>query len=67
MSDWIHSFTTEHGNELKYVELEDANMFCECGAKILAYTGELLGYLGSNNNFCCDPNDLSKAHKPKAI
>lgn len=65
MSDWIRSYEGASGAEIKYVELEDAGMYCRCGAKILAYAGSLLGYLGSNNHFCCDPNDLSTSHAPK--
>lgn len=62
--DWIQTYIGASGAELKYVELEDAGLFCKCGAKILAYDA-LLGYLGSNTHFCCDPNDLSVAHEPE--
>jgi hypothetical protein len=64
----IRSFTGVSGAELRYVELEDCNQVCKhCGVKMLAQTLGLLGYLGSNVSFFCDPNDLSKGHEPQTI
>ena len=60
--DWIKTYKGASGVDLRYVELEDAGMFCKCGAKILAC--DALGYLGSNVSYFCNPDDLSTGHKP---
>jgi hypothetical protein len=64
MAQWIKRFTGSSGAQISYVELEDVDLFCQCGAKILAYDA-LLGYLGSNVSFFCNPDDLSKGHEPE--